>query len=351
MEPLAFRFRILVMIAVMCGACGEAQLDQLNHGGGSKKVEPAPMHPVGVGAFAEVSAGWPAAAEVAAMAHFNGILYAVVRSGGTRSLQALAEGATQWKPVALGLAPSEEVVSVVKVDLAIYVSAGNDTAGTGGLYRLDIASDQFTRLGTLPSGAPSALVKRGSQLLVAVSGVEGGVFASSDRGASWTRRASNEGENGFLRRPVRQFAAAAAAQRIFATGEIASHFGGLYFSDDDGAHWRAAPISGDVLALHAASELMLVDVTVDGPQRSDNYGATFHPAVGVNGAQSFLISDSLSYAGTAQGLKVSADRGLTWAASGEGLPAGAEVSDLYLAGTQLFTVTPGRVFVAGLQSN
>ncbi len=338
-----------LLLAILCAGCvGEAEWVLVP--GGAPVAPPNGARPVRLSGFHSLSAGLPAAAEVKYTAHLDGSVYAVVQSGTESGLYVLPSGASRWEKTGPALRPGEQFRFVVRIDLALYATAANVSSGQGSVWRLDFGDDAWERL-EAPDLPATALVKKGGELLLAAQGdpTTAGLYASSNRGATWTKRAdATKVTSAFLRAPVRTFVAAPAQQRMFAVGDAASGFGGLHYSDDSGATWSPAPLEGDVRGIHAAGQYVFVDVTTDGPHRSDNYGSTWHPMSLGASAPSFFVTGERAFAGTSNGVKVSDDAGQTWRDASDGLPP-APVHHLYLAGSSLFAAAAGQVFVAALE--
>jgi hypothetical protein len=275
--------------------------------------------------FQGLSSGLPSNAKPTSLAHLDGTLYLV--SNG--QLFSLASGAKAWTPIDLGLGAGEQVTSVSRVDLALYLTT------TAGLLRLDWGSEIAARLAAAPANG-SALVKKGGELLLATTA---GLFASSDKGVSFVKRSAPS----FFGQPLRALVASSAAARIFAAAQV----GGLFYSDDAGATWSSGLVTGEVTALSAAGALVLVE-TANGTLRSDNYGNTFHATSLGAPAMSFGFSGTKAFAGTMTGVRVSDDGGKTWRDGNDGLPAAAQVSALLVAGPAVVASTPSQVFVAEL---
>ncbi len=303
--------------------------------------ETAPMR---VEAWQELSTGLPAVAGITSMAHFDGTVYAVATGAGSTDLYSVASGSTSWQKAGPAMRGAERAVAVARVDLAVYLLASDAAKGEGSLYRLELGADAWVRLAAAPSLSMSAIVKKGSELLVACTGAAPGLYASANEGSTWARRGTPQGVGAFLARPVTSLVAAPGSRRLFAGTST-----GLFYSDDAGGTWSAAPIHGEVRALHASGAYMLADVAVDGAQRSDNFGATWHPAPGLDAkTRSFFLAGTRAFAGTPNGVKVSEDGGATWRDSSAGLPALSDIRGLYLAGSWLFSATDARVFVAAV---
>lgn len=271
--------------------------------------------------FQGLSSGLPANAAPQGIAHLDGTVYLVVDG----QLFSLASGAKSWSALTLSLAATEKVTSVTRVDLSLFITT------TEGLVRLDWGEMVAARLAAGPK-ASVALVKKGTELLVATSS---GLFASKDKGMTFALRSSQ---------PLKALVSSSAAQRIFA----ASGTGALLFSDDAGATWTGGLVAGEVKALSAAGEFVLVQTATAGTLRSDNYGNTFHATT--VGAQplGFGFSGKRAFAGTMSGVRVSDDGGKVWRDGNEGLPPASQVSSLWVAGPAVVAATATQLFVAEL---
>jgi hypothetical protein len=276
--------------------------------------------------FQGLSSGLPANAKPTAIAHLDGTLYMVAEG----QLYSLASAAKSWNSVALPLASGEQVTSVTRVDLALYLTT------TEGLLRMEWGDLIPVRISAAPRGC-SALVKKGTELLLASSS---GLFASKDKGASFVSRSTAP----LFSKPLKAFVASSAAQRIFAAGET----GGLFFSDDVGASWSSGLVAGEVTAISASGSLVLVQTSTAGTQRSDNYGNTFHPvSIGAQ-PRGFGFSTTKAFAATMSGVRVSDDGGNVWRDGNEGLPPSAQVDSLFVAGPAVVAAAENQVFVAEL---
>jgi hypothetical protein len=335
------------LFAALClastGCVGEADFQLAPSGADpANKTAPGPGGALRLTSFSNLSAGLPVQLDLTSMAHFDGTVYALASTGGATELYSLSSGATAWSKAGPAMRGAERPVLVVRFDLAVYLAAADSASGTGSLWRLELGDDVWRRLSGAPDLAPSALLKKSGELLVAYSGSAGGLFASADDGLTWKRRAAPSGNSAFLASPVRRLVSSPASPRLFAGTKT-----GLYTSDNAGATWTAAPIRGEVLSLDASEAFVLAEVALGGTQRSDNYGNTWHPVVGLGGpARCFFLAGARSFAGTATGVKLSDDGGANWRDSSAGLPSATDVHGLYLAGTSLFASTAGPVYVA-----
>ncbi len=314
---------LLTLCALAATGCvGEAEFQLAPTGAAPDEPGQPGDRPVQVGTFEGLSEGLPAT-RLAGTAQFDGALYAVAGDG----LYKLASGSHRWETVALG----GKATSVTRVDTALWVTASDGAR----LYKLSFGDDAFAAVASAPAASAYALLKKGSELLLATGA---GLMASSDRGATWAEKTTDAPFNG----PV-VLVASAAATRIFALAGTV-----LWHSDDAGATWSSGLIGGEVKAIGAEAEFALVQ-TSTGCLRSDNYGNTFHPIDLGATAQTFAATGKRAFAGTMMGLRVSDDSGKTWRDSSSGLPQGAPVMQLFLAGGTLVASTGQAVYVAQLQ--
>jgi hypothetical protein len=332
--------RALISLTVMVlatGCYGEAEWVIAPSQGGTETpgtIEgPAPVR---LSTFQSITAGLPPAAAPHASAHFDGALYLAATDG----LYALDSGSVTWRTVSLGLTSAEKVTSVTRVDTSLLVTVADAAAGKGGAYRLDFGADSFVKLSNAPDAPAWTLARKGSTLLLATTG---GLFVSSDRGASWARKSA--ALTAPFMQPVKGVWASSAAQRIFAVAAD----GTLHHSDDDGATWATGLVKGRVTALAAGASYVLATSDTEGTLRSDNYGATFRAAPMDVTAQAFAIVNARAFAGTANGVRVSDDGGGTWRDASEGLPPGTSVKTLFAAGPALIAGSADQVYVAAVE--
>ena len=319
------RFLVVVLSGLaLLGCAGEAEWTM--QGGAPAAPAKAPTSDGShLSSFQGLSSGLPANPRPTAIAHLDGTVYLVVEG----QLFRLVAGGKAWTPVALPLAATEKVTSVVRIDLSLYVSTSE------GLLRYDWTSEKTVRLTGAPRGG-SAMVKKGAELLLASTD---GLFASRDQGVTFVKRSAAA----LFSQPIRALAASPGALRMFAAAEV----GGLFYSDDLGATWSSGLVVGEVKALSAAGEFVLVE-TASGTFRSDNYGNTFNAATVGGQALSFGFSGTKAFAGTMTGVRISDDGGKVWRDSNEGLPASSQVSALFVAGPAVIAATATQVFVAEL---
>jgi hypothetical protein len=284
-----------------------------------------PMGPeVPMVAFTGLSEGLPASPSLAGTAQLDGTLYAIANDG----LYSLATGANKWDAVAV-MKSGERAMSVTRIDNSIYMTT------SGGLYRQSLNDMAFSAVAAAPAVECYGLIKKDGELLMTTAGA---LMVSADSGATWTVRSSAA-----LFAGATTLVASPAALRIFVVQN-----GTLFHSDDNGATWTDGLVQGHVSAIQAAGAYVLVQTDTQA-LRSDNYGNTFHPMDVGGTAGAFAISGQRAYAGTDKGLRVSIDGGATWMDAGNGLPAGAAVTQLYLSGAALVAGTGSGVYIAQVQ--
>ncbi|MBK7861620.1 MAG: hypothetical protein IPJ65_23990 [Archangiaceae bacterium] len=314
----------LTLLALMAAGCvGEAEFQP-----GSMPARPGQPDgdgPVQVGTFQGLSKGLPAA-KLGGTAQYDGALFAVASEG----LYRLANGTSTWEPVELGV----KATSVTRIDTSVWVTWADGAAG--GLFRLALGDDAFAKVEGAPSAPSYAVIKKGSELLLATSS---GLLVSQDRGASWSVRSTAA----LFQKAVSALVASSAATRMFALQD-----GKLWYSDDAGSSWSAGLVGGEVAAVGAEGAYALLQTSA-GTLRSDNYGNTFHAIDLGAKAQAFAASGKRAFAGTMNGMRVSDDGGATWRDASAGLPAGAPVMQLFVAGAALVASTGEAVYVASVQ--
>jgi hypothetical protein len=255
------------------------------------------------------------------------------------------------------------------------VFAASDVKGAGVLQSKD-NGETWTRANQgIQYTLPLSFVANGPTLFVGTA--PGGVFVSTDVGASWL-------PSGVEWTFITQFAGTATGPggpQLFALAPGVGQ--GLYVTQDKGDHWVATPpgyewnpmfiaISGDELFAGSAlpggvfrsidngatwtdagfSGTYVLNITVKsfglgatklfagtysaGAFLSVDDGATWSPinaGLTSNQVRTFLVSDSGVFAGTGDGVFRSTDDGTTWAHAGL---AGSTISGLAAAGTDLY---------------
>lgn len=335
------RSSLLVVLALLTGCGGTA--DWMLEPGAGANAAAKNTDGTKLGEWRAAITGLPQG-DVVHAAHLDGAVFVLVKGAG---LFMLKDGQAQWSAANPPISSASEVVtSIALVDRALYASTSD--AATGSLYRLKFSDDPWSKLSGAPPLPMNAIIKKGSAILVAVSGANAGLFASTDGGATFTRRTDST-KAPFFTKGIRNFAAAAAAARIFATGDIASGFGGLYASDDDGRTWTKLPLKGDVETISANGAVVLTSMTLEGELRSDNYGNTFRPVDVQGPSRAFFLSGQKGFAGSVGSVLVSDDAGASWRAADKDMPTTREVGLVYLAGSTLVAVAGGQVYLSDLQ--
>jgi photosystem II stability/assembly factor-like uncharacterized protein len=166
------------------------------------------------------------------------------------------------------------------------------------------------------------------------AGTEGGVFFSSNNGATWTPRSV-----GLTSLRIR--ALAIAGSNIFA----ATRDGGVFRSSDKGISWTAVNtglgfggIYVTVNALIAKGTNLFAALDSGGVFRSSDNGATW-TSVGVGGYAFAVIGENI-FAGAYGYVMLSTDNGTSWTALNTGLP-NKDVQALAVSGSNIFAGTEG----------
>lgn len=279
--------------------------------------------------------GWPMAAVVKGAATLDGVLYAATDLG----LFALESTETRWAAVPSPLSGDVKPTSLQRVDQSLVMTAAGATGG--GLYVKPYDGD-WAQVSAAPTRPTWALAKRGSEWLMPTTG---GLMRAATLEGPWTRRSAMG--TPLFAAPVRLFAAAPAQQKLFAAGDSA----GLFESTDLGATWATSAPRGTVAALAATGAFVIVVTSMDGQQRSINYGNTFYAAANpVPGIVLTAVANGARFwAGTSDGLFASDDDGATFVAEPDGLPAGGSVRGLFFAQGYAVADTSDGVYVNQIQ--
>jgi photosystem II stability/assembly factor-like uncharacterized protein len=165
-------------------------------------------------------------------------------------------------------------------------------------------------------------------------GTEGGVFFSSNNGATWTPRSV-----GLTSLRIR--ALAIAGSNIFA----ATRDGGVFRSSDNGISWTAVNtglgfggIYVTVNALIAKGTNLFAGLDSGGVFRSSDNGATWTSVGG--GGYAFAVIGENIFAGAYGYVMLSTDNGTSWTALNTGLP-NKDVQALAVSGSNIFAGTEG----------
>jgi hypothetical protein len=287
-------------------------------------------NPLRLSTFQSLNGGLPASFLPTGAALLNGTIYV----GGNGGVFTLDASATSWADSSAPLNSGETVTSLTRNGLTVLATVADVAGGHGGVLAYDFGPGAWRR--TMAPDAPAyALLKKSSELLL----IAGDSLWASPDGTTWMKRSSGACVTG----AVTFLVGSPAAVRIFT---VAGNQ--LCFSDDQGATWNTGLIGGDVTALAAADQYVLLVSTTDGPQRSENYGSTFHPFTPTGNASAFAMTSGKAFAVTASGIIVSDDGGQTWADGNAGLPTGMPIDALVLAGSDVLASLGGQLWLAQL---
>lgn len=271
------------------------------------------------------SEGWPANARVRGAAVLDNVLFVATDQG----LLSLRATDTRWLPVTTPLMGDVKPTSLDRFDQSLVMTAAG--AAGGGLYVKTLDAD-WAQVTTAPSTASWTIVKKSSEWLLVTTG---GLYKATALAGPWARRSALN--TPLFAMPVTRFVAAPAQQKLFGAGST----GGLFESSDVGATWTASALRGTVEAIAAQGAFVLVSTSMDGQQRSDNYGNTFRPATTPisSGVLTYVADGPRFWAAGNGGLLSSEDDGVTFTANSGGLPAGTAVLGLFFAGSYALAET------------
>ncbi|MEW6509907.1 MAG: fibronectin type III domain-containing protein, partial [Bacteroidota bacterium] len=159
--------------------------------------------------------------------------------------------------------------------------------------------------------------------------MEGGVYRSSDNGASW------QPMNNLLTDPHIHSLAS------FGTFLYAATSAGVFVSRDDGGSWYPSSrgITDTLIqAITVKDTILFAGTYSDGVFRSTDAGAHWEPAsngIGSSNVRAFAVLGTDIFAGTTNGVYRSTDDGANWALASNGL-TNVFVSTLYLSGSTLY---------------
>jgi photosystem II stability/assembly factor-like uncharacterized protein len=208
------------------------------------------------------------------------------------------------------------------------------------------SSAQWVQTGGPGGGPVSALAGVGTKLF---AGTDGGLFISTDQGASW--KATNAG-----------LPANAGVRCLGVSGpnllaNIAEH--GIFFSSDDGANWTAGRIEPHFFAGTYSADAGIQCFAEIEPNL---FAGTYSEGIFIsadNGAswkavhsgwpdkthvQALAVIGTSLFAGTSSGVYLTADNGANWQAVNTGLPKRAAITCLAACGTHLFAGTRYGVY-------
>ncbi|MFZ5438867.1 MAG: WD40/YVTN/BNR-like repeat-containing protein [Myxococcota bacterium] len=323
-----FFFFVLALLGAGCtGTVGELDGGSTGTDAGGLDAGPPPLRYT---QFTQRADGWPAGARLVGAAVLDNVLFAAT----TQGLVQLPATDTRWQPVTTPLAGDVVPTSLQRVDQSLVMTAAGSSGG--GLY-LKPFDGEWSQVTTAPSAPAWALVKKSSSYLLATTG---GLFAATSLDGTWARRSAMNTPL-FTARTTR-LVAAAAQQKLFASGDPGAGFGGLFESSDLGQTWAASAPMGQVEALAATGAFVLVSTATDGQLRSDNYGNTFRAAAMPisGGVLTFSVQGGRFWAGGNGGVLRSDDDGATFVDASSGLAPGTAVRALFFAGSYLLVDTP-----------
>lgn len=298
---------------------------------GTPAVDAGPVdagpQPIRYTTFTLRAQGWPSGAKLVGAGVQDNVLIAATDQG-VFKLPAID---TTWQAETTPVMGDAKPTSLLRVDQSLVMT----TAGTtGGAIFTRAVDGTWAQVMGPPPNPEWALVKKSNEYLLATTG---GLFVSTALTGPWTRRSA--ANTPLFTKPLSQLVAAASQQKLFAHGDAANALGALYESNDVGATWAKSAVMGDVKALGATGAVVLVAVTTDGQQRSDNYGNTFRPvSAPLTDPTFFVTQDTTFWAGTSAGLLRSDDLGVSFSDASNGLPAGP-VKALVFAGGYVIAMT------------
>jgi hypothetical protein len=258
-----------------------------------------------------------------------GRLYAGTRSG----VYGTADGGAHWRPLTAALPEMHKVTSLL-LDPA---SPDTVIAGTWQrAYRSDDAGATWRGVfdGMILDSEVFSLTRVPGRPQEVWASTCGWVYRSLDGGLSWSRR-----QEGLDTRRTPSFAALPSGR--LAAGTV----GGLYLSDDGGAHWRLATGRGlAVLDVAVRGERVVLATEGSGVWISDDGAGTFRrSALGMTNVRVGAIARvgrellvAVNHAGPASGIYSSTDGGRTFDKPTGALPT---VLSLTVSGYRVFAGT------------
>lgn len=319
----------LMLLAGCAGTAGEPD------GGTMMRQDAGPFdagpQPIKYTRYTLRADGWPANARLKGAAVLDNVLFVATDQG----LLSLPATDTRWAPVTTPLMGDVEPTSLDRFDQALVMTAAG--AAGGGLYVKSLDAD-WTQVTGAPTTPSWTLVKKSTEWLLATTG---GLFKATALTGPWGRRSAMN--TPLFAMPVTRFVAAPAQQKLFATNAT----GGLFESNDVGATWTTSALRGTVDAIAAQGAYVLVSTSMNGQQRSDNYGNTFRPAMApiTDGVLFYVAQGTDFWAGGTFGLQSSSDNGATFSANSNGLPTGTAVRGLFFAGSYAIADTAAGPYI------
>lgn len=317
---MTVRFLLFVLVFAVSGCSAMmGEPDGGRRDGGRLEFDAGPP-PIVYTQFIKRSNGWPTNARVVGAATVSGVLYAASTDGVVK----LPAPDTTWTTELTPLTGDVKPTSFQRDDQRLVMTAAG--ASMGGLFIKEL-DGAWAQVMTAPSTPTWALVKKGSEWLMATTG---GLYVATDLAGPWSRRTALA--TPLFMQKINRLVAGAGQQKIFASGMAAS--GALYESADLGVTWTASAPRGAVEALAASGAIVVLSTAMDGQQRSDNYGNTFRAATTpiADGVLFYATDGSAFWAGGNGGLKKSTDQGVTFTDDPDGLPSGTPILSFTIAG-------------------
>lgn len=264
--------------------------------------------------FTSRSNGWPSGAAVRGAAVLDNVLYAANDQG----IYALPATEVTWRRETNPLTGDLVPTSLQRIDQSLVLTAAGSTSG--GVWWRDVDTE-WARVVTAPDVPTWSLLRKSSDYLLVGTG---GLYGSDAFDGTYAQRS----DAGVFAQPVRTFVAAPAQQLMFAAGAS------LAESRDNGVTWSPSTLRGTVDGVAASGAFVVVSTSMDGQQRSDNYGSTFRAQTAplTGGVTFYVAQGSTFWAGNNGGLFRSDDNGATFTEALNGLPANTAVRGLYFAG-------------------
>ena len=185
-------------------------------------------------------------------------------------LQVSTDGGATWQPVTHNLPGTDIHGFAMSPDDPNHLYAL--VAGQGAFQSTD-GGRTWQPLGSLPNDVMALAAAGGNPATIYAGSMSAGVLRSADGGRSWTQATAGMGARG-----IYALAVDLSTQRtVYASGD-----GGLYKSTDSGASWSKLPFPGDnaiSLAVSPTQPNVLLAISVKGQQglvyRSEDGGQTW----------------------------------------------------------------------------
>lgn len=269
-----------------------------------------------------------------------------------------------WQPFSDGLSSTTFLPSVTALAFApstLYAGASKS------VFRIRANESQWTSTGTMNfvgGGGIYSLAVDPSNTNTVYAGVDGGLYKSTNAGATWTNVSSGfscQGTISLLVDPPNVYAGtcggvvkssdggatwtqsisfAALAFALDGHTIYAGTTDGIFRSTDNGATWTRSllslPAGIDAFAIDASG--IYAGSTEGGTFKSSDSGVTWLPVNTTLGrVYALAIASTRVFSGTSTGVFRSDDGGLTWPFSSRGIHA-RRVGDLVMSGSVLYAV-------------